>query len=185
MADVFDYVMVQLLTKKVKEQTSKFSGKCRKKRFLTVPKQIIENIVKSLGSYRQFLVVNLDMDPLTMVNNEIDSTKFNRFVSYVDENPGIKFTFLRKFINLYTFMLDDKEISKIIFITSDPIMVENLGFVKKNRYYAKPNPMFSTKLDDFQMGELNKYNNSVTKYAKIIEFDDVKMLTTKFISKIS
>ncbi len=183
MADIFNYLMLNLLTKQVQERRKYFSSGKGKLKLITVPKCIIENVVKKLRAHEKYLVVNLDFDPIETASKLIEDKYIEKLRNYIYESPGVKYTFIRKFINFYLNTMNDVNIKKIICITSDPSLF-NFTKLKKKRIYCYANPNFISNLDEKQKKELETYNSDIINESNIIKFDDVNSLVLCYVKKI-
>ncbi len=156
----------------------------RKRRFLVVPRQIIDSCVSELREKEIFLVVNLDNDPTSMIKDVLGDDKYQKLKAFLECSPCFRFTLLRKYIKYTTRTLNEKNVKKIIFVTSDVSLFKSLGYESKTTF-GSPSSTFAADIDPDQKHEVKSYNDSIEKKGKKIKFDNVREFNKMYEKYIS
>lgn len=173
MAEIFNHIVSKFFVDRVTLRT-KSPDLRKKRRFLVVPKQIIEPCVNELRSREGLLVINLDVDPLSTVKNILNEENFLKFSEFILKSPCFRFVFLRKYIKYAILTLDEKNVKRIVFITCDVSLFSSLKYSSPKTIFAYANSPFVSELDSTQKQEIKGYNDSVEKEKKKLKFDNVK-----------
>jgi len=186
MAEIFNFIVLNLISKNVNfaAMRAKFKIK-RKRRFLIVPDQILENVIVELRSYDSYITIDLDNDPLLTAKQLISDENYSRLGTFFINAPCFKHIFLRKYIKYTNYIFNEENVKRIIYVTSDYSLFSSLNY-KNKIVISSANPSFISDLDDNQKEQVRNYNDAISKrnYTKI-KFDSAKDLATKYGKMIS
>lgn len=153
----------------------------RKRRFLVVPPSIVENVVNELRGRTDILTVDLDNDPYTVSKGALGEDRHKALMEFLGKSPSFKYTIIRKYIKYTTFVLSEKHIRRVVFVTSDVSLFRDMGYSQKHVRFSYATTTFTGTLDTIQQETTKKFNESIEKFTgKIIRFDDLKQFNEEY-----
>lgn len=185
MAEIFNFIILNLISKNVKLSAIREKFKLnRKRRFLVVPEQILEDVVVELRGYESYIIIDLDSDPLLTAKQLVSDENYSKLITFFINAPCFKHILLRKYIKFTNYLFNEQNVRRIIYVTSDYSLFSSLKYKKMK--IAIANPSFISDLDDSQKEHVRNYNDAVSKRKhQKIKFDSAKDLATKYGEMIS
>ncbi len=186
MAEIFEIALTRLLKdgKHVAKWIKTYTGR-RKRRFIVVPPQIVDQMVTSLRGNPTLMAINLDYDLKSTVKLMLnDDTNFERLISFLKASPCFNLVLIRTYMEQLIKFFNEPNVKRIVFVTSDVSLFDNLKY--KGAKFAYPSSSFTVDLDPSQQDEIKNYIEMINGRKKKlkIEFNDVKSLCRDYEKKI-